>query len=195
MNSRAISAALAAALLLAITACSNGEESAAAAEEAGKPEPAEVASSSPTPEPSEQSAFALGDKADIVDEPNDVSFDATVIAYTQPETGPQPPTEELGGDTWATAEIKVCNVKGQTFSVSQHPWSLAYEDGTRIEVSGLSGGDLPKPEFPINDVSVKPGDCVRGKVPYPVPGDSRPERIVYAPESLDESLEWTIPAE
>lgn len=59
---------------------------------------------------------------------------------------------------------------------------------------GLNGGDLPKPEFPTDDVHVKTGDCVRGKIPYPVPSDKRPERIVYAPASFDEPLEWTVPA-
>ncbi|MBT2511452.1 hypothetical protein J7I98_37770 [Streptomyces sp. ISL-98] len=68
------------------------------------------------------------------------------------------------------------------------------EDGRRVEVTGLNGGDMPKPEFPTDGVSVKAGDCVRGKVPYAVPGDKWPERIVYAPQSLDEPLEWLVPA-
>ncbi|MGW1799001.1 DUF4352 domain-containing protein [Streptomyces sp. NPDC001984] len=116
---------------------------------------------------------------------------ATVLAYTQPEKGPAPPDKELGGDAWATAEVKVCNVQGD-ISVSQFPWSLSYPDDTRIEVTGLNGGDLPKPEFPTDDVAVKPGDCLRGKIPFPVPSSKRPDRIVYAPDG-SEPVEWAVP--
>lgn len=116
---------------------------------------------------------------------------ATVLAYTQPEKDPQPPGKELGGDAWATAEVKVCNVQGD-ISVSQFPWSLSYPDDTRIEVTGLNGGDLPKPEFPTDDVDVKPGDCLRGKIPFPVPSSKRPDRIVYAPDGSD-PVEWVVP--
>ncbi|MFI5673406.1 hypothetical protein [Streptomyces cellulosae] len=87
---------------------------------------------------------------------------------TTSEKGPEPPGAELGGDAWATAEVKVCNVEGD-ISVSEFPWSLSYPDDTRIEVTGLNGGDLPKPEFPTDDVVVKRGDCLRGKIPFPVP--------------------------
>lgn len=186
-------AALAAALLLSLTGCSGDTDTKVTKSDA-KPEPA-ATTATPEPTPTQQTTFVVGETADIDDAANDVAFNATVIAYAQPVKGPQPPTPELGGDTWATAEIKVCNVKGQTFTVSQFPWSLVYEDGTRMEVTGLNGGDLPKPEFPTDDVSVKPGDCVRGKIPYPVTGTKRPERIVYAPQSMDEPLEWTVPAQ
>ncbi|MFC8658466.1 hypothetical protein ACFUCT_25165 [Streptomyces parvus] len=186
-------AALLAAGLLALTGCSSEPEAVSVTKSDTKPEPAPT-TPSPTPEPESQTSFAIGETADIDDKPNNVSFTATVIAYSQPVKGPQAPTEDLGGDVWATAEVKVCNVKGETFTVSQFPWSLAYEDGTRVEVSGLNGGDLPKPEFPTNDVSVKPDRCVRGKIPFPVQSDTRPQYIVYAPGSLDEPLEWTVPA-
>ncbi|WP_405438180.1 hypothetical protein [Streptomyces anulatus] len=194
MRTRTTLAAAGAAFLLALTGCGNDTERVSVTKSDAKPEPSPTAPG-PTPEPEPQTTFAIGETADIDDEPNNVSFSATVIAYTQPVKGPQAPTEDLGGDAWATAEIKVCNVKGETFTVSQFPWSLAYEDGTRVEVSGLNGGDLPKPEFPTNDVSVKPDRCVRGKIPFPVQSDTRPQYIVYAPDALDEPLEWTVPGQ
>ncbi|MDQ0795586.1 DUF4352 domain-containing protein [Streptomyces sp. B1I3] len=193
MRTKLTLAATGAALLLTLTSCGSNDDDAKVTKSDATPEPA-ATSAAPTPTPTQQTTFAIGETADVDDTANDVAFTATVIAYTQPVKGPQPPTAELGGDAWATAEIKVCSVKGQSFSVSQFPWSLAYEDGTRMEVTGLNGGDLPKPEFPTDDVSVKAGDCVRGKIPYPVQSGKRPERIVYAPQSLTEPLEWTVPA-
>ncbi|MFB6654152.1 DUF4352 domain-containing protein [Streptomyces microflavus] len=185
-----ITIALAAALL-ALTGCSSEPETTTVTKSDAKPEPA-ITTASPTPTLEEQTTFNVGDTADIDDAPNNVAFNTTVIAYTQPVKGPQPPSSEQGGDVWATAEVKVCNVKGDTITVSQFPWSLDYEDGTRIQATGLGGGDLPKPEFP-NDAMVKADRCVRGKIPFPVPSDQRPVRILYAPESLDEPLEWAVP--
>ncbi|MEU5133425.1 DUF4352 domain-containing protein [Streptomyces californicus] len=192
MRTRTTTAALIAAGLLVLTACGSEPEKTTVTKSDAKPEPAPT-TASPTPEPEQQTTFDVGDTADITDAPNNVKFTATVINYTQPVKGPQPPSSELGGDVWATVEVKICNVKGDTFTVSQFPWSLDYEDGTRIEATGLSGGDMPKPEFP-NDAMVKADRCVRGKIPFPVPGDQRPVRILYGPESVDEPVEWTVPA-
>ncbi|WP_424920402.1 DUF4352 domain-containing protein [Streptomyces sp. wa13] len=193
MRTRTITAATtAAAFLLSLTACSS-DNGATVTKSDAKPEPAATTSST-APEPKQQTAFIVGETADIKDKPNNVTFSAAVIAYTQPVKGPQPPGDELGGDAWATAEIKVCNTGATTFTVSQFPWSLAYEDGTRVEVTGLNGGDLPKPEFPTDDVSVKPDRCVRGKIPFPVQSSTRPQYIVYAPDAINEPLEWAVPA-
>ena len=87
--------------------------------------------------------------------------------------------------------VKVCNVSGTDISVSQFPWSLAYADGTSTEVTGSTGGDMPKPEFPM-DRAVKAGRCAAGLIAYPVPSGKRPERIVYAPDGTD-PIEWTVP--
>ncbi|MFD5975553.1 DUF4352 domain-containing protein [Streptomyces bacillaris] len=193
MRTRTTITATLAAALLALTGCSSEPEKATVTKSDATPEPSPT-TPSPTPEPEQQTTFDMGDTADINDAPNNKIFNVTVIAYTQPVKGPQPPTEDLGGDVWATVEAKVCNAKGGgTINVSQFPWSLDYEDGTRIQATGLSGGDLPKPEYP-NDAPVKADRCVRGKIPFPVPSDQRPARIVYAPDTLDEPLEWTVPA-
>lgn len=95
-----------------------------------------------------------------------------------------------GGGIWATADVKVCNVEGASFSVDQFPWSLAYEDGTTIKVTGSSGGDMPKPEYPM-DKTLTSGRCARGLVAFPVPSGKQPERLVYQPGSGDPT-EWTV---
>ncbi|WP_199826546.1 hypothetical protein [Streptomyces sp. WM4235] len=53
---------------------------------------------------------------------------------------------------------------------------------------------MPKPEFPTMPTVVKAGDCVRGKIPFPVPGDQRPTKIVYAPIGHPSPIEWAVPA-
>ncbi|TXS20217.1 DUF4352 domain-containing protein [Streptomyces sp. adm13(2018)] len=137
--------------------------------------------------------YTVGETAKVNDTTNGVVFTATVITYTQPAKGPQPPDPATqGGDVWATVEAKICN-EAKTVTVSQFPWSLAYADGTVVKVTGSSGGDMPKPEFPM-DVPIKAGRCVKGKIPFPVMSNARPERVMYAPESLsDNPVEWTIP--
>ncbi|GAB2890012.1 hypothetical protein GCM10027074_67920 [Streptomyces deserti] len=128
----------------------------------------------------------------IVDAENDIHATVQALAYQQPYKGPQPakPEDFQGGDIWATADVKVCNVEGASFSVDQFPWSLAYEDGTTIKVTGSSGGDMPKPEYPM-DKTLTSGRCARGLVAFPVPSGKKPERLVYQPGS-GEPTEWTL---
>ncbi|AVZ77329.1 DUF4352 domain-containing protein [Streptomyces lunaelactis] len=143
------------------------------------------------------SVLKMGSKKDAVDPENNIHITVQALAYQQPYKGPQPqpqpqpPQDFQGGDTWSTADVKVCNVKGADISVSQFPWSLTYSDGTSIDVTGSSGGDMPKPEFPM-DKTLKPGRCARGLIAFPVPSDKRPQNLVYEPEE-SEPTEWAIP--
>ncbi|MDT0477383.1 DUF4352 domain-containing protein [Streptomyces sp. DSM 41014] len=138
-------------------------------------------------------ALKMGTKKTLDDSTNDTHFTAQVTEYQQPPKGPQPeaPTD-LGGDIWATVNVKVCNLRGATFTVGQTAWSLEYDDGTSVESTGLSGGDMPKPEYPM-DRAVKPGRCAAGLISYPVDSKKRPARVTYAPES-GESAEWAVPS-
>ncbi|MFG2618969.1 hypothetical protein ACGFXC_15300 [Streptomyces sp. NPDC048507] len=113
-----------------------------------------------------------------------------------PRHGVTPPGEGLGVEdaVWAAVEVKVCNKQGPDISSDQQPWSLAFADGTRTQTTGLNGGDLPKPEYPTLPTVVKAGDCLRGKIPFPVPKDQRPTKIVYRSASALTSTEWAVPA-
>lgn len=119
----------------------------------------------------------------------------TVLACEQPAKGTSSPGEGLGlaDPEWATVEVKVCNNGPDMISASQTPWTLAFADGTRVETTGLNGGDLPRPEFPTLDTPVKTGDCLRGKIPFAVERGERPERIVYTP-SESAPVEWVASA-
>jgi hypothetical protein len=100
---------------------------------------------------------------------------------------------DTDGYVWAAVDIKACLKEGEG-GVTRYPWALAYADGVRIEPSGVTYGDFPKPEYPYEAV-LKEGECVRGKTVFPVPGDQRPERILYTAESLPETAEWAVPKE
>ncbi|MEU0254490.1 DUF4352 domain-containing protein [Streptomyces sp. NPDC006184] len=182
---------LAGTLLVAatVTACTSGS---------AKPSPTVTAirtvTAAPSPEDAKSSngVLKMGARQAINNDTDDVHISVQAIEYQQPYKGPQPqkPDASQGGDIWATVKIKVCNLSGTNINVSQTPWSLAYEDGTSIEPTGLTGGDMPKPEFPM-DKPVKAGRCAAGLIAYPVPSSKRPERIVYAPEGID-PIEWAV---
>lgn len=139
------------------------------------------------------SALKMGAKKTIDDAENNVHLTIQGLEYQQPYKGPQPqkPEDFQGGDIWATASVKVCNVNGASISVDQTAWSLAYADGTSIEVTGSTGGDMPKPEYPM-DKTVTSGRCVAGLIAFPVPSKKRPERLVYEPEG-GKPTEWAVP--
>ncbi|MEU3293005.1 DUF4352 domain-containing protein [Streptomyces longwoodensis] len=134
----------------------------------------------------------FGTKADVTDDTTPgLRASVQALRYTQPVTNIEAPSGTQGGDIWAAADVKVCNAGTVDFSVSQFPWHLTYTDGTNIEVTGSTGGDMPKPEFPM-DRTIRAGSCARGKIAFPVPSGKRPERLVYEPEGAA-PVEWAVP--
>lgn len=172
--------------LLALTACSGNKEP-----EKIRVTVTQTVSATPSEEakPKSDGPLKLGAKQDIEEPDAGIHFTVQAIAYKQPAVGVTPPDASEGGDEWAVIDVKFCTIKGG-IKVSQFPWSLAYEDGTSIEVTGSTGGDMPKPEFPM-DKAVAPGRCAAGKIAFPVPSDKRPERIVYETDGSDPT-EWAV---
>ncbi|MHB9759851.1 DUF4352 domain-containing protein [Streptomyces sp. BYX5S] len=143
--------------------------------------------------PKKNGPLAFGEKQAFDDADNDVHATVQVVGYTHTERGPQAPGQELGGDSWATADVKVCNVRGVEIGVDQTAWSLSYADGTSVETTGLSGGDMPKPEFPMDKI-LRAGQCARGKIAFPVHAKKRPATLDYAPEGQTTSAtQWSVP--
>ncbi|MFJ3097365.1 hypothetical protein [Streptomyces hydrogenans] len=198
-------AAIAAGLLLALTACGtvdnppatssnkSGAEAATGSPTATTPEPAKT-NAPPATLPATPAPFKLGATHAWVDSEADLSGTSAALSYKQGIKSVGSAAEETGEPTyvWAALELKVCSTKG-VFLATTTPWTLSYADGSRIEPSSSTWDDFPKPEFPI-ETKLSPGKCVRGKVVYPVPGDSRPETVVYAPESVELPVEWAVPA-
>lgn len=48
------------------------------------------------------------------------------------------------GYVWAYAELKLCGTKG-SYTDNTSSWTLYYRDGSRINPSGTTYGDFPKP--------------------------------------------------
>lgn len=115
----------------------------------------------------------------------------TVLSYQQPVHSHVTAAEETGtkGYVWAALEVKVCSTKGE-FTTSSQPWTLAYDDGTRVEPSSVTYDDFPQPEY-VQDAPVAAGDCSRGKIVFPVPGDKRPAKAIYSTEDSP-TLRWSL---
>ncbi|GAA4329706.1 hypothetical protein GCM10023086_58950 [Streptomyces venetus] len=187
------STAVAAAVVLggAVTACSSSD-SAKPAPTVTVTKTVSASSRAKAATNPDDDVLKMGAKKDVDDAESGVHITVQALEYQQPYKGPQPqkPQDFQGGDTWATVNVKVCTVKGDV-EVSQFPWSLAYEDGTSVEVTGSSGGDMPKPEFPMGK-RVLSGRCAAGLIAFPVDSKKRPERLVHQPEGGDPT-EWAIP--
>ncbi|MGW0122155.1 hypothetical protein [Streptomyces sp. NPDC003327] len=187
-------------LLLVLTACGSAENPPATA---SHKDSAEAATDRPSP-PAQTSTAApvsttaapltFGSTHAWEDAEAAVSGTSAVLGYQQGITSVGSAAEESGNKNyvWAALELKVCSNKG-VFVATTTPWTLSYADGSRIEPSSSTWDDFPKPEFPL-ETKLTPGKCVRGKVVFPVPGDSRPETVVYSPESMDVPVEWAVPA-
>ncbi|MGW4730553.1 hypothetical protein ACWEQC_15525 [Streptomyces shenzhenensis] len=116
---------------------------------------------------------------------------AIVLSYQQPVRAAVTVAEEVDepGYVWAALEVKVCGTKGD-FTTSSMPWTLSYDDGTRIEPSSTTYGDFPKPEY-VQDAPISAGDCSRGKIVYAVPGNQRPAQVLYTTDSSP-TLRWSL---
>ncbi|MER6147969.1 hypothetical protein [Streptomyces hirsutus] len=124
-----------------------------------------------------------------------VSGTTTAISYTQPATGVDLPDEaaDFEDSVWAVLEVKVCADKNSnTLIVSQAPWALGFPDDTRLQAPSLTGGGVPKPEYPATEGTVKAGTCVRGKITFSVEDGTRPNQVIYAPAE-QEPVEWAVP--
>lgn len=196
MNTRTTTAALAAGLLLAaLTAC-NGSDNDPKPPATSSPA-TEASPSSPTPTPAAASTpAALGAAqkfhSDADAETQVAGGTVAVLSYQQPVKSVGSASEEAGteGYVWAALEVKICGTEGE-FTTSSAPWTLAYDDGARIEPTSTTYDDFPKPEY-LDDAPISPGDCSRGKIVYPVPGDDRPSKAIYAPADAP-TLKWSLP--
>ncbi|MFI1728197.1 DUF4352 domain-containing protein [Streptomyces acidicola] len=178
-------AAITAALLLAglATGCSSNDDDKPTVSKAST---AESASPSPSPSPSKET-LKLGDTANI-----SIHTKFTAAALTYQDKGIRGVPEMLGADQkWAALMVKVCNKGAEPIQTTAYVWSLAYEDGARVESAGMNAGELPQPLYPM-DAKVSSGDCVRGNIAFQVPEEGRPERVLYSPDGLDEPVEWLV---
>lgn len=200
---RASTAAVTAVLAITLVGCGSGsepEKTRAAVSEAAQPD------GTPTEQQTAEGAAAQADAKtpEIVatgavqkfsfagDEEYDPNAGTvTVLSYQQPVTASVTASEEVSakGYVWAALEVKVCATKGE-FTTSSLPWTLAYEDGARIEPSSTTYEDFPKPHY-VENAAVSAGDCSRGKIVFPVPGNDRPSKAIYATESYP-TLRWSL---
>ncbi|MEU0691431.1 hypothetical protein [Streptomyces uncialis] len=190
MRTRTTAATAAALLLAALTACSSDSKSTAESKPGAKPSSSPEATSAPSPDV----PLAFGTLSDWKTS-DGTEGTTTVLDYKQPVTGVTFTSTGLGytDPEWAYAEVKVCNKRGTTITVSQAPWSLGLKDGGRITPHILDGPGLPQPQYPTQGAKVKAGGCVRGKVPVIMEKGARPDRVIY--ETADEEpVEWAVPA-
>jgi hypothetical protein len=194
-----MAAGLTAAALITTCATACGDDPASEAKPSTTPAPA--TSSEPTPEPEPTPTREPILKMDTswgfegTEDGADIEGEVTVLDYKQGIKSVAAADEEANADgyEWAYVELKTCSTAG-SFLASTEPWTLFYEDGTRIEPSSTTYDDFPKPEYPF-ETQLTTGKCVRGKLVFAVPGDAWPHTVVYAPYGLDTPQEWAVPTE
>lgn len=190
MRIRTTTAAVVAVAALTLTACGSSDDD--DGDKAGEPAASSSPASSPTPTPTaskQQPEHQIGDTVNT--EGTDGKFTVAALAYRDAGIRSDLPGLLEDGQKWALVDAKVCNRTGQTVPATPFPWSLAYTDGSRVESMYISGTDLPGPMYP-EETKLRDGDCVRGHIVFQVPREGRPERVVYAPDVLDDPLEWRV---
>jgi hypothetical protein len=191
-----LAAAAAAALLLAGCSSGSGRDStakpSAPTATASATSPGTTVTPTPSPTPT---AYTVGQSWPWQSDQGATGA-TTVLGYKQPVLADDPPGTSLGvpaGSQWGRLDIKVCQTAGPSIGVGQDAWHLQFQDGSQADVTGLNGGDFPKPEFP-QDGAVHAGGCARGGIMFPIPKGQRPVQVVYSPESAPQPVYWDLPA-
>lgn len=192
MHPRTTAVLLATAGLLALTGCSSSShDKTPPATTAAATTPAAPAATSSAP-----TTYQLGQPYHWSDAGTSDTGTTTVLAYKQPVHTANEPGPDLGvppGSAWGRIDIRVCLTSGDPIHVTQEPWHVQFKDGSQADVTGLFGGDMPKPEFP-QDRTLTAGQCARGGIMFPIPKGQRPVEVAYSPESIPTPTYWTIPA-
>jgi hypothetical protein len=186
-------AATAALLLAALTACQSSSDEPADSQKKNSAKGSAPKSASAAPSPTEDGPRKFGEIFTFTDPADGVTAGVTVLSYEGGIKAQTSADAEFGTDgyQWAAIEIKLCSKKG-TAGTTRFPWVLLYADGARYEPSDVTYGDFPQPEYPY-EAKVKAGDCVRGKTVFAVPGGKRPERVLYTPAAIPDGVEWAVP--
>jgi hypothetical protein len=96
---------------------------------------------------------------------------------------------ERNGYVYFGADVRVCFTKihvAQSLVVDWESWSVEFADDTTatpFEGADQSFFDVPLYPSPSRARQVTEGRCVRGWIPFEVPKNKRPARVVYSPNS------------
>lgn len=195
MHARTATCAALIALAALITGCSSNSGDDKPAKTTPKPSSTPTAAAATKAASNGPLAFGTGHHWTDTDlDGSPVAGTTTVLAYTQPTKVDLPDSAaDFPNPEWATLEVKVCadptSSKAQT---SQGPWNLGFPDDTRVAAPGISGGGVPKPEYPVDGALLNPGECLRGKITFSVEKGTRPDRVIYAVDGRD-PVTWTVP--
>jgi hypothetical protein len=120
---------------------------------------------------------------------------ATFYGYQQPVSVGRRLDALAQQFVFGVADVKVClGVKpaSQVASLTdRRAWVLHYANGTIIDPAAIRYPKEPTPAFPFTASSAAAevaNSCIRGKIVYPVPRNSRPESIGYAPSGFAGTL-------
>lgn len=171
------------ALLLALAGCSSTEAATT---------PPAVPLETPTPSPTPTPAGPAKVGATQDSENPETSARITVLRLRQPLHST---IRAKAGREYVGAEVRTCVTRNasatEDVTVSWGPWSLTMPDETIAPaLSSWSPDEFGVPLYPSGRV-VRPGQCVRGWVPFEVPKGSRPRTVTYQPGAGD-VLEWTV---
>jgi hypothetical protein len=120
---------------------------------------------------------------------------ATFYGYQQPVSVGRPLDALAQKFVFGVADVKVClgsKPAALTGSLTdRESWVLHYANGTTVDPAAIHYPKDPAPLFPFKGSAALPtaaNSCIRGKIVYPVPGNSRPESIGYAPAGYSGTL-------
>lgn len=152
--------------------------------------------SSPKPSPSaiDPAAPNVGERALKIGETREgISFETTLLKVRYPYP-PGEYREPETGKAFVGMRVRVCMKEeaestGEDYSTYNGEWFAASSNGDQA-TSSSSWDDWPAPKFPEN-VTMNPGECLRGWLSIEIPKKMKVAKIVYRPGG-ETVAEWIL---
>ncbi|MDP9841124.1 hypothetical protein [Streptosporangium lutulentum] len=145
-------------------------------------------SPTPSPTPTPSTLPAVGSTQETRDDDSVSKISALRIRSLKPISK----ALSRPGHEYLAFDVKLCVPENTREPVTAFaaPWMLSFADDSTTMASIASPSWFDVPIYPQVQ-AVRPGDCVRGWIPFEIPEDSEPRTLLYQP-STGNTLEWRL---
>ncbi|MEV6866487.1 DUF4352 domain-containing protein [Streptosporangium subroseum] len=176
-------------LSVALIAGCSGTEAAAPSVTAAAPLDRSSSTSSPTPTPTAQATpAAIGSTQETRDGDSVLKVSAVRTRLLKPISK----ALSRPGHEYLAIDVKLCVTENasEPVTVLSAPWMLSFAEDATSKALIASPSWFDVPIYPQVQ-TVRPGDCVRGWIPFEIPKDSKPRTLLYQP-NIGDALEWRV---
>jgi hypothetical protein len=114
----------------------------------------------------------------------------TYYSMQRPTAASAPAPQEPGTE-WVAIDVQTCYEAGAQDFDNSHSWVLVDANNGNYAPSSTGYSQFPAPKFPWGDISVVPGQCIRGWIVFPVVIGAPVINVAFMPYGARTPVLWT----